>query len=170
MEEEWRDVVSYEDIYQISNFGKVRSLSRKIVYPNGAIHPYRERILQVYITPNGYPSVVLGKDGVNTRFSVHRLVAQAFIPNPDDLPQVNHIDGDKTNNRVDNLEWCTEKENYWHSVKILKKHIKPIRCRETGKSFSSIKSAALYIKKDPSSLAKSVKSGKTCGGFHWVYI
>lgn len=171
MQEEWRDVKEYEGLYQVSNFGRVKSLSRKIKYPNGHIHPYSEKILKEYVTPNGYPSVALGKDGKNTRVSVHRLVANAFIDNPDNLPQINHKDGNKQNNNIENLEWITVSNNILHAIYVLKNRTRPVECIETGKRYISIKEAAKSAGVDPSYLAKVAKGyAKTSGGFHWKYI
>lgn len=169
MVEEWRTIEGFDE-YEVSNMGRVRSKDRFVNISGNGKRPIKGQILKSHSCRRGYQYLSLCSKSKHTHFQVHRLVAQAFIPNPENKPQVNHIDGDKTNNRADNLEWCTEKENYRHSIEILKKHTKPIKCCETDKSFPSIKSAALYIKKDPSSLAKCVKSGKTYGGFHWVYI
>ena len=98
--EVWKDVVGYEGLYQVSSFGKVKRLK------NG-----KERILKPQPNGFGYLFVNLYKNKINKHFKVHRLVAKTFIPNPDNLPQVNHIDEDKTNNHVDNLEWCDAKYN-----------------------------------------------------------
>ena len=99
-EEEWRDVEGFEGLYMVSNFGRVVSFQG--CYP---------RIMKLGITHKGYQNVGLQKNKRRKTFVVHRLVAKAFIPNPDNLPQINHRDECKTNNRVDNLEWCTAKYN-----------------------------------------------------------
>lgn len=104
MEELWRDIKGFEGLYEVSNLGRVRSLKDN----NGQA---RILVLKVQKHRCGYQLVFLRKDGKLKGFVVHRLVAEAFIPNPDGLPEVNHIDEDKTNNRVDNLEWCTRKYN-----------------------------------------------------------
>ena len=104
MEEVWKDVVGYEDKYQISNLGRIRSL--KDTHGN-----YKERLLNP--TPNlrGYLGQCVSKDGIKKRITIHRLVAQTFIPNPNNYPEVNHKDEDKNNNSVSNLEWCTRLYN-----------------------------------------------------------
>lgn len=103
MEEVWKPVKGYEGLYEVSSLGRVRSVKRNLV-----MHPHPRR--------HGYLAVMLyGKGGHKTRnfkqFSVHRLVAEAFIPNPDNLPEVNHKDECKTNNCAENLEWVTRLEN-----------------------------------------------------------
>ena len=110
--EEWRDIPGYFGLYQVSNFGRVKSLV-------GTHRESRERILKPYKTKYGYLRVRLCKDGKVKQFYVHRLVAEAFIPNPDNLPQVNHKNENKTDNKVENLEWCTAKynQNYGTCIK-----------------------------------------------------
>ena len=106
MMEEWRAVPGYEGLYEVSSYGRVKSLKR-YKSNNGGIPLIKERILKPYNDKKGYLNVRLR----NKNFKVHRLVAQAFIPNPNNLPQVNHKNEDKSDNRVDNLEWCTAKYN-----------------------------------------------------------
>ena len=100
MKELWKDIKNYEGIYQISNLGRVKSL-----------HNNKERLLKLHRKPDGYIQVVLCKNYKIVSRLTHRLVAEAFIPNPDNLPEVNHKDEDKTNNCVDNLEWCNSSYN-----------------------------------------------------------
>lgn len=108
MKEIWRDIKNYEGLYQVSNFGRVRS------YPNKF---HKDFLIMSQVIINGYYSVGLSKNGKKKMRFVHRLIAETFIPNPDKLPQVSHKDennfktGDGCNNCVDNLEWCTAKEN-----------------------------------------------------------
>lgn len=101
--EEWKNVIGYEGLYEISNIGNVRNVRRN-------------KLLKLIKTNLGYIQVNLYKNGIMTVLRVHRLVAQAFIPNPDNLPDVNHKDEVKTNNNVDNLEWCDRNynNNYGH--------------------------------------------------------
>lgn len=102
--EEWRDISGYEGLYQISSFGRVKSTNRR-----------KTHILKPVLASNGYLHFCLSKGGVHNPSYVARLVAKAFIPNPDNKPQVNHIDGHPLNNFVGNLEWATQSENQRHA-------------------------------------------------------
>lgn len=106
IEEIWRPIPGYEGLYEVSNTGQVRSLDKF-----DSLGVFWEGKLLSKLKVRGYFMVKLRKDGIQKMCSVHRLVAQAFIPNTLDLPQVNHKDEDKTNNNVTNLEWCTAKYN-----------------------------------------------------------
>ena len=99
----WEDIEGYEGIYQVSSLGKVKSLNFN--------HTKKEKILKPFFNRDGYLSVNLYKEGKRKQYLVHRLVAKVFIPNPENKLEVNHKDEDKTNNKVENLEWVTSKEN-----------------------------------------------------------
>ena len=115
MEEIWKDIPGYEGQYQVSNLGRVKSLDRFITQMNHGKLITRRYPGKIFnLKPDnttGYVAVVLHKDNVPTDYLVHRLVAQSFIPNPDNFPQVNHKDENTSNNCVDNLEWCTNSYN-----------------------------------------------------------
>lgn len=115
MEEIWKDIKGYEGIYKISNFGKIKSLERKIGI-NGGYFINKEKILKPNQDSRGYPSVRLRLNGVPILYRVHRLLAIAFIPNSENKPCVNHKNGIKSNNSLDNLEWCTQSENIRHAI------------------------------------------------------
>lgn len=112
MNEIWKDINGYEGLYQVSNTGKVKSL----VGWNGRKYVPREKILSKTKTSTGYYKVELAKCKTKKSFKVHRLVAMAFIPNEESKPHINHKDGNPLNNNVDNLEWCTPKENIEHAI------------------------------------------------------
>lgn len=104
--ENWKDIDGYNGLYQISNYGRVKSLFKEIKYATGPVHSYNETIRKIVINKkNGYCYIGLTVNGKQTHHRVHRLVASAFIPNMLNLPQVNHIDYNKENNSFDNLEW-----------------------------------------------------------------
>ena len=110
MEEIWKDIKEYEGLYQVSNLGRVKSFPRNGTQVNAI------KILTLKLHHTGYYRVTLSKNNKRIDKLVHRLVAETFIPNPNRKPQVNHKDGDKLNNRVDNLEWNTCLENVQHSI------------------------------------------------------
>lgn len=111
--EEWRDVVGYEGLYQVSNLGRVKSFHR------GKVH-----LLKYQLDSQGYVIVTLCRNGHQKRAKVHILIAQAFIPNPENKPFINHIDGNKANPHISNLEWVTQSENMLHAFRIgLKKSV-----------------------------------------------
>jgi len=117
--ENWKPVKGYEGLYEVSNLGRVRSFDKYVLCIRNGVEMnvlHRGKILKPVKRQHGYLGVMLyGKGGHATRgfktFSVHRLVAEAFIPNPNGLPEVNHIDEDKTNNKAENLQWVTRVEN-----------------------------------------------------------
>lgn len=118
MELKWVDIEGFNDYYSVSNRGKVVSLERLVKCSNGYMKKIDRKILKDSIDAHGYYVVNLYKGGMVKKQFVHKLVADAFIPNPLNKPCVNHIDGDKTNNSVDNLEHCTYTENNQHAYDI----------------------------------------------------
>jgi hypothetical protein len=114
----WKDIVGYEGLYQVSDLGRVRSLDRIIKGNKGSEYLKKGKILKQTFNLKKYSQVNLSKYGVDYHKRVHRLVAETFIPNPEMKPQVNHIDGNKNNNHVINLEWNTESENVIHAYRL----------------------------------------------------
>ena len=114
MQEIWKDIPNYEGLYQVSNLGRVKSLPRL----HGTIYWKNEIILKINIARNGYAGVFLQKEKSKKRVSIHRIVAQTFLENYDEKLQVNHKDGNKLNNNIDNLEMMTASENQQHSRKL----------------------------------------------------
>lgn len=143
MQEVWESVNGYEGLYEVSNLGRVRSLKRTTTH--GVVLKQMMRY--------GYMHVCLSKEGKPSTKRVHRLVAEAFIANPMGKPVVNHIDGDKANNAVSNLEWATNSENELHSYRVLgKKPSRPWKGkpRKFARKLSHADAAAVVVSKRPS--------------------
>lgn len=159
MKEIWKDVKNYEGLYQVSNLGNVKS-NQKILKPNK--------------THNGYLNVRLYKDNKVKGYGIHRLVAEAFIPNVDNLPQVNHIDGNKKNNNVKNLEWCNAEYNQLHAIKngMVKIH-KVMQYDLNGnfiKEWESIKLIAKHYNTSHVNIVNCCNGKiKTSNNFIWKY-
>jgi hypothetical protein len=113
--EEWRDIVGYEGLYQVSNLGRVKSLPKRIVYKDGREYIYPSKVMKNQKVSTGYRYVTLYSVNGRRQYYVHRLVAIAFIPNLNNERDINHIDGCKTNNIASNLEWCSRSENIKHA-------------------------------------------------------
>ena len=144
-----KDIPNYENKYAATE--------------DGRIYSYRKKdFLKPWLSAKGYLSVELYKNGRGKKFLVHRLIAETFLDNPNELPQVNHIDEDKTNNCVSNLEYCDNKYNNIYS------HGKKIQCVETGIIYDSITEAAQAINRSPNGIC-SCLNGKqnVCAGYHW---
>ena len=117
----WRPVVGYEDCYMVSSLGRVKSLG------NGKSNNSKVKILKPSKNKYGYLKVGLFINGIRKELLIHRLVAQAFIPNTENLPEINHIDENKENNCVDNLEWCTTKYNCNYGTRTERSRIKRLK-------------------------------------------
>lgn len=182
---EWKDIAGYEGHYQISNYGNVKSLSRTIKNSRYQFGSVKDRTLKQAINTNGYSFVSLRLNGKQKSVSIHRLVAIAFLANPDAKEQVNHINGVKSDNRVENLEWVTRSENVLHAYRSLKR--KSSQQGKVGKeSFSAIPISQYdmqgnFVAYFESQKDASIKTGvnarsinmcykrkqKTAGGFVW---
>lgn len=117
-EEKWADVKGYEDLYQVSNFGNVRTKDKYIKYKNGRVSFYSSRPIKLVTDTAGYYSFCVHDNYKVKCIRVHRLVAEAFVPKVEGKPYINHIDADKLNNHYSNLEWCTQKENVHHAIRL----------------------------------------------------
>lgn len=162
MKEIWKDV---DDAYEVSSFGNVRNLRTG-------------RLKKLEIDRSGYHTVRLYHNKNSRIIYVHRLVAKAFIKNPLEKAQVNHINGDKLDNSIDNLEWATQSENLRHAALVLGRSLGgrkaiPVLCVETGERYRSIGEAARETGLSKGHIAKALshKEGRTqTGGFHWAKV
>ena len=198
MIEEWRDIAGYEGIYQVSNLGRVRSLDK--VRRNG--QHWKGRVLKQLLDGKGYSFVHLYANGKESHVvkRVHRLVAEAFLSNPEGKPEIDHIDADPKNNRIENLRWATHKENMNNPISIAKQKVvqkgkkaseetkekmrgprkclqngkhpaaRKVRSVETGQVFDTIKQAAEFIHRAPNAVRGALKNGWSSGGYHWEYV
>lgn len=172
MEKEvWKLIAGYSHHY-ISNLGNVRRLPYKKKDSLGRDMLYQLKDYTKITDKDGYYKVSLP----HGQCFVHRLVAQAFIPNPENKPQVNHKNSIRNDNRVTNLEWVTNSENQLHSFRIAKRrpvahHRKAVMCLETGKVYPCAKFAAEAIGVHRASIQNAIAGRvRTCGGFHWKYL
>ena len=168
MKEIWKDIEGYENIYQISNLGRVKSLPRK----TGNQFGKNERILKYFINTKGYFQVDLYKNNKCKRFLIHRLVAEAFLENPNNLPYINHKDENKQNNYIENLEWCTAKYNSNYGTRNSRLS-SPVICVELNKIYNSIKEASEDLNIQQAHISGCCTKRKhyiTAGGYHWQYI
>ena len=156
MTEEMIDIENYEGLYAITRDGKVWSYKSN-------------KFLKPILTRNGYCQVNLYKDGKIKREYIHRLVAFAFLDNPNNLSDVNHIDEDKTNNNVNNLEWLSHKDNINYGTRT-KRVSKPIYCVELDRVFDGAKQAARELSLSQGNITSCCKGRyKTTGGYHFKY-
>lgn len=157
--EVWKDIEDYEGLYQVSNLGRARSLER--VDSNG--HRLKGKVLAYNLSVAGYLNVCLCRDGKAERKLVHRLVATAFLDNPDNFPQVNHKDENKENNRVENLEWCDSKYNANYgsrNERVAKANERPIYVVTSSGHryyFSGIKKAAELLGLDRRTVSRCLR-------------
>lgn len=181
MEKIWKDVIGFEGFYKINNFGDVKSLSRIVNNSYGTTRRIRERILATHKDKDGYLIVTFSINNKKTTHKVHRLVAEAFIPNPESKNTVNHIDGNKSNNIVTNLEWATDSEQIIHRITVLGQQCTPSEkcreswkrkvCRSDGKIYNSIKEAGLDNNAFPSNITMCCQGKcRTIAGYSWKYV
>lgn len=192
MNEIWKNVTGYEGLYEVSNLGRVRSLDMEFeTIRNGYVIKWRRkgRVLSPLVRQHGYLAVQLHGKGGNARgfktFSIHRLVAEAFIPNLNNYPEVNHIDENKTNNSVDNLEWCDRLYNCRTGTRSQRVGISntnnPKRSKSVAqytkdgiyiKTYASLKEASRQTNIAPGNICKNIKGDKSyshAGGYVWKY-
>ena len=178
--EVWKDIKGYEGLYQVSSLGRVKSVERVVVQSNGYTKTVKESIRKPKKDQNGYLQVGLSKNGVVKRYTVHKLVATAFIQK-DDLfaDTVNHKNEIKTDNRAENLEWMNNGDNsrYSHrdggtAYNRGSKHprARRVRCIETGEVFGSQIEASKWLGFSRGAVNNAIYQGSRCGGYHWEYV
>lgn len=187
--EVWKDIKGYEGLYKVSNLGRIKSIQRKVKYQNSERN-VNERIKKTFVGNQGYERVELSKDGKNKKYSVHRLVANAFLDEINDNLEVNYIDGNKLNNCIKNLEWCTRSQNERHAYYVglakntqkqretVKKYchenkIKPIIQLDVSFNFIKEWKSATEVEKTLGIGRKNISQcitgrSKTAGGYVWV--
>lgn len=172
MQEIWKDIQGYEGLYQVSNLGRVRRLHKDY-------RCSKYKIISIKKQNNGYYRVCLSKYNKNKYFWIHRLVAQAFIPNPNNYPIVNHKDENPQNNVFSNLEWCTHKynANYGHarekmSAKSTKRKVNQYDLNGNYiATYNSIKEASIITNSDRRYISQCCKQTyRTCNNYYWRYV
>lgn len=182
----WKDIQGYEGLYQISNLGNVKGYKKVYFCGNNTKRVLEERLIVGDIA-RGYRRVELWNNRRHKKYMVHRLVAQAFIPNPDNKPEIDHIDGNPLNNKVENLRWCNHKENLNNPITLKRKsdsakgnhmtgrfgalhhNSKKVKCIETGSVYGGIAEAERKTGiRHISSVCRGAR--KTAGGYHWQYV
>lgn len=176
----WKPIPGYEGHYEASTQGRIRSVDKMTPHPRNKtmLLPRRSRILKQELDKCGYPVVTLSVDAKTRTFKVHRLIAMTFLDNPDNLPQIDHINSIRYDNRPENLRWCTSQENTaWRDEKLGRVVI----CKETRRKFkSSFEVAAwlIYNRKTTSTnlkvvarqIRRAINEKKVAYSFHWAYL
>lgn len=156
-----KDIKNYEGLYAITEDGKVWGYKT-------------QKFLKPRINKNGYFWVTLSKNNKMKNWRIHRLVAEAYIPNPNNYPHVNHLDEDKSNNTINNLQWCTAKQNLNHGTRnnrISESLKKSVYCVELDKIYESLMQCAQELNISISGICECCRgTRKTAGGYHWQYI
>lgn len=174
----WKDIKGYENLYQVSNTGKIKSLERYGNSKSNGKFLIKEKIRKTTTTTAGYEYVVLANNGKNKTVLVHRLVAETFIPNPENKKCVNHKDENKLNNCVENLEWCDyEYNNTYKNIhlrrntdNIVRKIIQYDLDMHEIKRWDSVCAAAKFYNAANANIIKCCKGERThCCGFKWRY-
>lgn len=175
MKEKWKSIKGFEGLYKISNYGNVKSLFFWDI--NKRKYIIKERIIKPITDKDGYYIIGLYKNKKRKTYKVHRLVAEAFITNPNNLPQINHKDENKLNNRVDNLEWCSVIYNLKYGTRIQRagnKHKKVVNQYDKDgnfiKSYNSLTEASKYVNGYITGISAVCNNKqKTAYGYVWKY-
>ena len=181
----WKDIPEYKGYYQASSLGRIKSLDRKVKHPRNPNMelPRRGHILKYELDKCGHPVVTLSLNAKTKTYKVHRLVASAFIPNPDNLPQIDHINNRKYDNRPENLRWCTTQENTkWRDENNPRRTVRRVLCKDNGKVFDNSYHAAFWLISKGKTISTNYKTvsnairyacvdgKKRAYRFHWAYL
>lgn len=167
----WKDIPGWENRYQVSSLGRIRSLNFK--------QTKKIKVMSGITDIRGYKSIAFRPNGSKSKqkhYMIHRLVAKTFIPNPENKPFVNHKNGIRDDNRRENLEWVTKSENETHKIYELDKLSgsmippKPVKCVETGEVYRSQCEAARMNGVTQGAISKATLNGGTSAGYHWIFI
>ena len=169
----WKQVPFFENCYEVSNFGNLRSLDRTIKHKTKT-NFYKGKDVNVGVSSNGYKSYVFYNNGYRKSHTIHRLVANLFIDNPNNKNQVNHIDGNKLNNHFSNLEWCTHQENSTHAKENNLTKAKKVVMYVNGVPqliFDSITEASIQTNTTLTNIAKCSRGLiRQAGGYNWELL
>ena len=175
MKEVWKPIKGYEEFYSISNYGRIKSNDRTVKCYGGK-RTIKGKIMNPPMDKDGYLRIGLSKNKKQKHYHVHRLVAQHFLDNPNNYPVINHIDENKKNNKVDNLEWCSIQYNNLYNDKIDKlttAKYKPViqydKCMNKIAEYESIKEATLKTGIRSVVITRSCKGLKTKCGYNWRF-
>ena len=185
-DEKWLPIKGYEQSYMVSSYGRIKTIDRTLEFSDGRVRKYKGKVIRIHRINQNYYVASLSQNQRRLMKDVHRLVAEAFIPNPNGFKEVNHKDENSLNNQVDNLEWCTRKYNLNYGSRnkrssesrmnnpITSKPI--IQMKPDGtviRTFPSIREAARYlgdVKKDCNILRVCQGKFKTSNGYKWSYL
>lgn len=176
----WKEVKGWEGIYQVSNYGRVKSCFRYVKQSNGKIRHYKEKIMKTFLTKTKYVRLSLEKDGIKRKYFVHQLVATAFIENPNNYKQINHKDENPINNTVCNLEWCDSKYNLNYGTRIERIKLKTINNPKNSKPILQYTFDGQFVKEYPSVMETRRLFGthvnEVCNhkcmsvyGYYWIF-
>lgn len=182
MEEIWKAVEGYGGNYQVSSLGRIRSIDRAVKqknkYGKDGIHRYKGNMLKLFPDKDGYLLCTFRYRQSQKQVRVHRIVAEAFLPRIEGKNVVNHKDGDKTNNAIENLEWCTVLENNRHRCKELgfkpqKANFAPqrkVKCIELNRIYDGVNIAGKSVGTSGGNISFAAHKGCRAGGYHWEYV
>lgn len=144
----YKAIKGYEGIYEVSELGKVRSVDRTVKFQDGRVRKYAGKELKLKMDKGGYAIVQLRKNGIYKTCVVHRLVAEAFLPNPNNLPQVHHLNHDRKDNRIQNLKWVSKSEQRDEHWRLTQSKIRGTRLRVVGHGIDKIYNSSKEVQRE----------------------